>query len=45
MLRLMIFDPVLEDELVARLSYYQPATLHSLTSYPYLVQAYHAACL
>lgn len=36
---------VLEDELVARLNQYRPATLQSLTSYPYLVQAYYAACL
>jgi hypothetical protein len=36
---------VLEDELVACLNQYQPATLQSLTSYSYLVDAYHAACL
>jgi hypothetical protein len=35
----------LEDELVAQVAQYTPATLKTLTGYPYLVQAYHAACL
>jgi hypothetical protein len=36
---------VLEDELLAHLDQYQPDTLRSLTAYPYIIEAYHAACL
>lgn len=35
----------LEDELMAHLEQYQPATLQSLTAYPYLLHAYYAACV
>lgn len=35
----------LEDELVAMVNQYTPATLATLAGYPYLVEAYHAACL
>ncbi|ABU57386.1 putative transposase, orfB [Roseiflexus castenholzii DSM 13941] len=35
----------LEDDLIAQLAQYRPAALKSLAGYPYLVQAYHAACL
>jgi hypothetical protein len=35
----------LEDELVALVHQYTPATLKTLAGYPYLLEAYHAACL
>lgn len=35
----------LEDVLVDHIHAYDPATLQSLTAYPYLVEAYYAACL